>query len=206
MTVQVQSLLRPDKKYTFRDYFKLSYTTDEVLAYFGYQYQRTKLILAQTEHPLDRLAELERRLQENIARVPLNNETARREFLIAPIVSDLLYYTNARLRVEEAVFVNKQLQGNLDYFLEAHQQIVIIEAKNSDLQRGFTQLAVELIALDHALPANPTNKLYGAITIGEIWQFGILKRQDKTMLQDIEFYRVPTDLESLLRILIAIIK
>jgi hypothetical protein len=48
--------------------------------------------------------------------------------------------------------------------------------------------------------------LYGAVSIGNVWQFGVLNRQPKQILQDINLYRVPADLEDLLRILIAILK
>jgi len=37
---------------------------------------------------------------------------------------------------------------NVDYFIPTPQNLVIIEAKNADLGKGFIQLAVELIALD----------------------------------------------------------
>jgi hypothetical protein len=44
--------------------------------------------------------------------------------------------------------VNEFLRGNLDYYLQGAHNIVVIEAKQADLTKGFTQLAVELIALD----------------------------------------------------------
>jgi len=45
----------------------------------------------------------------------------------------------------------------------------------------------------------------GAISLGEIWRFGILDRQAKQVTQDINWYRVPTDLEDLMAVLIAIL-
>lgn len=45
--------------------------------------------------------------------------------------------------------VNEQLKSTLDYYLQSQdQELLVIEAKNADMQRGFTQLAVELIAVD----------------------------------------------------------
>ncbi len=35
----------------------------------------------------------------------------------------------------------------LDYYLQFRNQLLVIEAKNADHQRAFTQLAVELIAV-----------------------------------------------------------
>ncbi|MEI6441839.1 MAG: hypothetical protein WCO29_01595 [Nostocales cyanobacterium ELA583] len=51
------------------------------------------------------------------------------------------------MKIEYAVNVNNWLKGNLDYLLRSQQSLLVIEAKNDDLSRGFTQFAVELIAL-----------------------------------------------------------
>jgi len=80
--------------------------------------------------------------------------------------------------------------------------LLVIEAKNDDLSRGFTQLAVELIALAQS---EEQNVLYGAVTIGDAWRFGRLDATEKTIAQDITLYRVPDDLEQLTQILIEII-
>jgi len=57
----------------------------------------------------------------------------------------------------------------LDYLLRSQKNLLVIEAKNDDLTRGFTQLAVELIALAEV---EENNILYGAVTIGDVWRFG----------------------------------
>lgn len=44
-----------------------------------------------------------------------------------------------------------------------------------------------------------------AVSTGVIWQFGNLQRQTKQITQDLNLYRVPADLEELLRILVAIL-
>jgi hypothetical protein len=46
---------------------------------------------------------------------------------------------------------------------------------------GFTQLAVELIALDQWTKAD-TPVFYGAVTTGEDWRFAIYKRQEKQII------------------------
>jgi hypothetical protein len=80
----------------------------------------------------------------------------------------------------------------------------IIEAKNADLQRGFIQLAAELIALDQSVePTLPY--VYGAVSIGDVWQFGVVDRAAKRIAQDLQLYRVPADLDELLQIMIAIL-
>ena len=72
------------------------------------------------------------------------------------------------------------------------------------ISRGFTQLGVELIALDQwtTSDASEVPIIYGAVTTGDIWKFGQFNRKEKQIVQDINLYRVPADLETLLRILI----
>lgn len=80
-----------------------------------------------------------------------------------------------RLKVEYPLVVKDQLKGTLAYYLHFQNQLLVIEVENADMQRGFTQLAVELIAVDQWSPiSSPT--LYGAVSMGNIWQFGVLHR------------------------------
>jgi hypothetical protein len=96
------------------------------------------------------------------------------------------------------------LNGDLDYYLEADHGMLVVEAKQADLTRGFTQLAVELIALDQWVESSDP-LLYGAVTTGEIWLFGCLDRAARQVTQDVKLYRVPADLEPLMRILLGIL-
>jgi len=109
------------------------------------------------------------------------------------------------VRVECRLEVSAQLHGILDYCLQAQQQLLVVNAKNADLQRGFTQLAAELIALDRRAEG-PAQQLYGAVSAGNLWQFGWLDRADKQISQDSTIYRVPGDLRSLLQVLLAILR
>ncbi len=70
--------------------------------------------------------------------------------------------------------------------------------------RILAQLAVELVALDQWLNSD-TKVLYGALSMGDIWRFGVLDRQTKQVTQDINLFRVPADLDELLNILVAIL-
>ena len=81
---------------------------------------------------------------------------------------------------------------------------MVIEAKNADLENGFSQLAVELVALDQ-WTENTAPILYGAVSTGNIWQFGILHRENKQVTQDLNLFRVPADLEDLLHVVNAIL-
>jgi hypothetical protein len=81
----------------------------------------------------------------------------------------------------------------------------VVEAKKADMEKGFTQLAVELIAMDQFIDATSDFR-YGAITVGDLWRFGKLDRQQKRILKDIDSFRVPLDLEGLFQVLVGILK
>jgi hypothetical protein len=204
-------LLDANQTYTFQQYFELCFEASELAAEFGYSLQRQALTLPQFTGELDRLAELRDRLEEVLPYVPLTNELARREILISRIVTELIHYTHAELRIEYSLKISSLLQGNLDYLLwvNPNHQVLVIEAKYEDLTRGFTQLVAEMIAIDQWEPTpdratQPT--LIGAISTGTLWQFGTLDREHKHFHQSLNSYRVPEDLESVLRILVAALK
>ncbi len=199
------AIIQPDQSYTFSDYFKLNFAPQDILAYFNVSLQRRSLNLPRHLGTLDRLLDLKARIEESLPRLSLTSEMARREFLIAPVLTDLLHYTQARLDIEYPVAVSHQLKGSLDYLLQNNQTFLVIEAKNEDLERGFVQLAIELIALDQWIDSDQT-VLYGAISTGNIWQFGHFDRRSRQVTQDLDLYRVPADLENLLQILIKILE
>ena len=199
------AIIQPDQSYTFADYFKLNFAPQDILAYFKVSLQRRSLNLPHYSGTLDRLIDLKSRIEESLPRLSLTSEMARREFLIAPVLTDVLHYTQATLNVEYPVAVSNQLKGSLDYLLQNHETFLVIEAKNEDLERGFVQLAIELIALDQWIDSEQTI-LQGAISTGNIWQFGQFDRASREVTQDIDLYRVPADLDDLLRILVKILE
>lgn len=96
------------------------------------------------------------------------------------------------------------MQGSLDYYLHTQKSLIVIEAKKADLSRGFTQLAIELIALDRWLD-DGKNPLYGAVSTGDVWQFGRLDRRQKAIEQDLNLFRVPADLIELFSYLVGML-
>ncbi|MGB5595971.1 MAG: hypothetical protein WBM62_18330 [Crocosphaera sp.] len=195
-------ILDPNQSYTFSKFFELKVEVDELVADFGYTFSRKKLNLPQYKGSLDRLEQLSDRITEILPNVSLSSETARREILISPVITELVHYTNAQLRIEYSLKVSEQLQGYLDYFVYTDHHLIIIEAKKGDLEYGFNQLAVQLIALNQWKNDDKQKTLLGAITIGNIWQFGQLYPSQKHIEQGLESYRVPEDLEPLMRILV----
>jgi hypothetical protein len=198
-------IIQPDQSYTFSDYFKLNFAPQDILAYFGVTLQRRALTLPRYIGELDRLIDLKARIEESLPRLSLTSEMARREFLIAPVLTDVLHYTQATLNVEYPVAVSNQLKGSLDYLLQNHQTFLVVEAKNEDLERSFVQLAIELIALDQWIESDQPI-LQGAISTGNIWQFGQFDRTSRQITQDLNLYRVPADLADLIQILVSILE
>ena len=173
--------------------------------YFGYAFELKSLKLPQASHQLNDIDELRRRLEESLPFVTLDSDSAGREFLIAPLLLELIHLTHVKVKVSYSLKVSEQLKGSLDYYLQAGNRLLVIEVKDENLERGFKQLAVELIALDRILESSDNNYLCGAISTGRVWQFAYLDRQRKKMTQDLELYRVPADLEVLMAILVAIL-
>lgn len=198
------AIIQPDQSYSFADYFKLNFASQDILAYFGVTLQKQSLQFPRYEQTLDRLIDLKARIEESLPRISLTSEMARREFLIAPVLTDLLHYTQATLNIEYPVAVSNQLKGSLDYLLQNDQTFLVVEAKNEDLERGFVQLAIEMIAIDQWIESEQPI-LYGAISTGNIWQFGQFNRQTRVVTQDLNLFRVPADLDDLLRILVKIL-
>lgn len=198
-------ILQPQQSDTFRSYFEMSFEPEDILAEFSYSLQRAYLNLEKSTAQLDRLTNLKSRIEESLPYISLTTEAARRELLIAPILLDLVHYTHVQLRIEYPLTVTEQLKGSLDYYLHSDRKLLVVDAKNADLSRGFTQLAMELVALDQWSDSDE-QILHGVVSTGDIWQFGLLHREQKQITQDLNLYRVPADLEELLRILIAILK
>jgi hypothetical protein len=197
-------ILQENKDYTFRSYFEMTYEPEEILAEFGYNLVRSKLSLPRTQKPLDRIADLKDRIERTLPRVSLTSETARRETLVAPLLLEVAtYYCDCQLRIEYPLAVTKWLKGNLDYLLRANQSLLVVEAKKDDITRGFTQMAVELIALSQ-IEEQPFQ--YGAVTIGDVWRFGLLDVEAKRITEDIKLYSLPDDLEALMLVLVGIVE
>ena len=196
-------VLNPNETYTFSKYFELTFDIEDILADLDCKVDRTFLTLPCSTKTLANLTDLHEQIQDGIRYVGITSEQARREFLIAPIIREVCRTTQQRVRVEYPVAVNNWLKGTFDYYFQVNN-LLVIEAKRENLDNGFTQLAVELIALDQWTDKE-TTLLYGAVTTGQDWRFGIFYRQERQIVEDLKLYRVPEELETLLRILLGIL-
>ncbi|MEM7129020.1 MAG: hypothetical protein AAF702_21990 [Chloroflexota bacterium] len=201
----LQPVIDPNKSYTFSDYFKLNPRIGEFTKYFGYRHENQDYRLPQIDIDEGYFAPLQRELNEILLYVDLTSEIARREVLIAPVLLNIARYLKIKIYIEYYLDVSNQLRGTVDYYLENSGNFLVVEAKNESLERGFVQLAAELIALDQ-LQENTNSMLYGAVSVGRVWQFGILEPKTKTIIQDINLFQVPAELSQLLKVLAAILE
>ncbi|MFM6079325.1 MAG: hypothetical protein ACKPCI_12580, partial [Dolichospermum sp.] len=89
------TILDPNQSYTFSKYFEMHISPQDFAQEFGYKFTRKRLNLPQYQQNLDRLTELQQRLDEILPYFDLANETSRREVLISPIILDLVHYTKS---------------------------------------------------------------------------------------------------------------
>ena len=199
-----QKILQEDGNYSFRSYFELPFDTDEILAEFDYSFTRSRLHLPRTNRQLERLDVLKEQLEETIPYVTLSSEAAKREIFIAPVLTRVAVICQQLLRIEYPLKVNNFLQGSLDYFIQSQRSVIVVEAKRDDLTRGFTQLAVQLIAV--SMSREEPEIFYGAVTMGDVWVFGKLDRISQTITRDISSYTLPDDLPELIEIFVGILE
>ena len=197
------NLLEKGKSYSFRSYFEMPYETDDILSEFGVGFSAQKLTLPRAEVSLEVARPLQADLESRLELVSLSSETARRETLAAPILFKVAQLSKSQLRIEYLLTVSEHLKGKLDYLMRGQHHLLVIEAKNDDLTRGFTQLAVEMIAL--ARSEGIKEPLYGAVTIGDAWLFGYFDAERQHVFKDTVLYAVPSSLQDVMSILLGIL-
>jgi len=196
------------KKYTFSDYFYFNNPPEEIANEFGYRFETQALSFTKTNgFEISEIKKLQDIFYENLPKITLTSEMAKRDFMIAPLLWEIIRHVKAKIKVEYSIEIDEKLGGLLDYLIHSEQKIIIIEAKKADLEKGFNQLIAELIAMDKYQGDNePLKFLYGAVSIGELWRFGILDRRAKNILRDLHTYRVPEDIEEVISIIVGILE
>jgi hypothetical protein len=120
-----------------------------------------------------------------------NSEKARSEFLISPILRDVLEKHNFSIALfsGESLDVEPEynLNGECDFILTngvlkplvESPIFTLVEAKKSDLESGLGQVIAQMVGADilNERNENEIKTVFGAVTTGEIWQF--LKLHDK---------------------------
>lgn len=204
-----QRLFRlPTTVTSFSAYFRLRATTKQVAEAFGYTFSNESLItLPQTDTVPSWSSEIKERVVWSLNNIELTTETARRESVVAPILLETTRQLGTQILIEYVIEVAEQLRGDLDYVLLGTSNLLVVEAKLGDPMRGATQLIAEMIALDKLRDVSgDAPHLFGAVTLGNLWQFFILERERRHLTQDEQVYVLPRDMETLLRVLIGILQ
>jgi hypothetical protein len=200
-------VFKEEKKYTFSDYFDLSNPTEEIANEFGYSFE-TKILDLPVATDIDKnvIVDLQEKFYEILPKITLNSEIAKRDFMIAPVLWEIIRHAKARINVEYQIEIDNRLSGSLDYLIRSNQEIIVIEAKKGDIDKGFNQLTAEMIALDMYEEEGLFCSLYGAVSIGELWRFGVLDRGAKSIYRDLHTYRVPEDIEKVFLVILGILQ
>jgi hypothetical protein len=188
-----------------------SFTLDEVEERFGLEFKASSFIpILEPIIPSDWLKET------LLMTLPLakiaGSEKARSEFIIAPILVELIKLTDHEISVfsGEDLTVDRELglNGICDFIISQSSNqikvsapiIALVEAKKGVLKDGWGQCIAEMVA---ATKFNEhRNKsieyMYGIVTSGTAWQFFCLK--EKSVVIDPEEYTIAS-IEQLLAIL-----
>jgi hypothetical protein len=193
--------------------FKLS----EVIQNFGLTINEASGLFAETpeEECSDLLATI---LKENVdLAVSINTEKARSEMIISPILLEVRRKLNYEISLFSGVDFNvdnqQGLNGFCDFLISLSKEqlfvrapvITLVETKNENLKSGLAQCIAEMVAaqLFNEQKQNQIKIVYGAVTIGTIWQF--LKLEDKIISIDLSEYYIK-DVKMILGILISAIR
>jgi hypothetical protein len=113
------------------------------------------------------------------------------EAVIFPILKTVYrhYYETFVLWSHRTLTYDSNLTGIPDYILASRSPLsktifkqpyfVAIEAKRDDFVKGWGQCLAELVAMQK-LNENPDQTVYGIVTNGQFWQFGMLHQQTFT--------------------------
>jgi hypothetical protein len=115
----------------------------------------------------------------------VNTEKVRSEFLIAPVLGEVLEQSNQAASLfsgtEFNVESDKGLVGFCDFILSQSAEqvdiiapvVTIVEAKNESIRSGLGQCIAEMVAaqLFNQQRGKPISKVYGAVTTGSLWRF-----------------------------------
>ena len=157
-------------------------------------------------------------LKDNIdLAVAINTEKARSEMIISPILLEVRRKLNYEISLFSGVDFNvdnqQGLNGFCDFLISLYKEqlfvrapvITLVESKNENLKSGLAQCIAEMLAaqLFNEQKQNQIKIVYGAVTIGTIWQF--LKLEDKVVSIDLTEYYIK-DVKKILGILISAIK
>lgn len=142
-------------------------------------------------------------LQDALARfIPIataiNTQKARSEYLIAPILSELMA-TNSQISLFSGRSFNVDPSRGLNGFC-------VVEAKNENVNGGIAQCIAEMVAariINQLEPHFVDHSVYGCVTTGQVWRFLVLTAVGEVQMDLRDRYLTPID--ELLGMLIAMV-
>ena len=225
-------VLQDGTTYTFSQILELNLETEEILADLGYRYRSAPLSLHSVEVPC--LAQQLEQMRERLPFVPLTNEAAFRAFYVTPLLFAVLDQVRFKMNIEYPVTggrlkgaVDYLLRGRQELVVAGAKSgdleggFRMLAVQMVGLSEHAATPTVGPIHPRRARKAQRAGRarggpsgrqfgegakaqLYGVVTSGPIWQFGLLERGQKRITkdtEDTEEYQLPRDLEQLVGIL-----
>ncbi len=181
------------------------------------------------------LGPLRAQMRERLPYVPLTNEAAYRAFYVTPLLFAALDLFRFKMNIAYAVgggrltgTVDSLLRGRHDLVVTGMKS----EESERGFQKLAVQMVAvsEYLAMPTVGPKHPRRaqkaertrrareaagkarlaqgvqtQIFGVVTAGPVWQFGLLERGQKRVTQDSETYLLPRDLERLVEIFAGIL-
>jgi hypothetical protein len=130
----------------------------------------------------------------------INSEKSRSELIVMPILIELRKQLSNQIGLfsgkDFTVDSQKGLNGFCDFLISKSPVqliieapvIVLVEAKNDNIETGLGQCMAEMIAaqLFNHQKGNEIQKVYGVITTGSLWKF--MQLEDQTITIDLSEY------------------
>jgi hypothetical protein len=130
----------------------------------------------------------------------VNSEKARSEFIIAPMLAEMMHQSGGLVNVLPgvtfAVDPPQGLVGFCDYLITKSRNVyyvqapvlAVVEAKREDIVAGLGQCAAEMVAIQlfNEREGEPQAAVHGCVTSGTVWRF--LRLQGKQLMIDVPEY------------------
>jgi hypothetical protein len=161
---------------------------------------------------------LRNHLRKHVPRaIAVGTEKARSEFIIAPVLFEVLEQYQQDVSLFSGVEFNpdpdRGLRGVCDYILSlAPEQltieapvVTIVEAKNENIRQGINQCIAEMVAAHvfNRAKDRAIETVYGAVTTGSTWLF--LRLADSVVYIDRTEYHI-SQAEKIVAILLAMLR
>ncbi len=165
------------------------FSVEQIKTNFGITLTRTVDLFADIAE-IEPSSFLKETLQFNLPlALEINSEKARSELIVAPILVEIKKLLPERMSLfsgrEFNVDAARGLSGYCDFLISRSPEqlviespvIVLVEAKNDNIQSGLGQCMAETIAAQifNQRQENDIQTIYGVVTTGSIWKFFKLK-------------------------------